>query len=91
LRAATGLAKATPRQQEPYPPGSGRIVDERRFVVLVGLLVHHRLFPAHLGLGVRQRLIDEVDRIRARNDACLVKIGFVPPAAEIGDPGQMHA
>ena len=32
-----------------------RIVDEHRFVVLVGLLPHHRLFPAHLGFGVEDR------------------------------------
>ena len=29
--------------------------DENRFVVLVGRLVHHRLFPAHLGFGVEDR------------------------------------
>jgi hypothetical protein len=32
-----------------------RIVDEKRFVVLVGRLVHHRLFPAHLGFGEEDR------------------------------------
>jgi len=33
-----------------------------------------------------------LDRARQRaNVARLVKIGFVPPAAEIADPGQMHA
>src|SRR6516162_2661407 len=32
-----------------------RIVDDKRFVVLVGRLAHHRLFPAHLGLGVEDR------------------------------------
>src|SRR6516162_2064215 len=121
--AATGLAKATPCHQQPYPPGScgrqlfgpdaiapivfkrvgfarrhradqrvdlgfwqigelfeqggghlfvllffahpdpvdlvdqplPRIVDEKRFVVLVGRLVHHRLFPAHPGFGVEDR------------------------------------
>ena len=32
-----------------------RIVEENRFVVLVGRLVHHRLFPAHPGFGVEDR------------------------------------
>src|SRR6516225_9772517 len=32
-----------------------RIVDEKRFVVPGGRLVHHRLFPAHLGFGVEDR------------------------------------
>ena len=31
------------------------VVDEKRFVVLVALLVRHRLFPAHLGFGEEDR------------------------------------